>query len=381
MAIEDVGLIDHHCHGLARGDLDRPAFESRITESFDPAPKGASHFDQPLGLAIRRWCAPLLDLEPFAEADEYVARRRELGAEEVARRFLEEAGLAELLIDTGYRSDELYDLAGMAKLAAIPAREVVRLEAVAEAVARSGVEAARYPEAFSGALAEASSDAVGFKTIVAYRGGFAFDPARPSRDEVVRAAGAFLEAGATGSARIADPVLLRHGIWAGADLARERGMPIQFHVGWGDPDLVLHLTNPTLLTGLIRELSAPGVDVALLHCYPFHREAAYLSVMYPNVYFDVGSALHYHGPSAPRLLAEAMEVAPFTKLLFSTDAFAVAEQYYLGSMLFRRALGGILDGWIAAGECDANEADRIAELIGRGNAMRIYPLEARQNAG
>ena len=47
--------------------------------------------------------------------------------------------------------------------------------------------------------------------------------------------------------------------------------------------------------------------------------------MYPNAYFDVGSALHYHGPSSARLLAEAMEVAPFTKLLYSSDAFAVAE--------------------------------------------------------
>jgi len=158
-------------------------------------------------------------------------------------------------------------------------------------------------------------------------------------------------------------------------------MPIQFHVGWGDPDLILHLTNPTLLTDLIRELSRLGVDVALLHCYPFHREAAYLSAMYPNVYFDVGSALHYQGPSSARLLAEAMEVAPFTKLLFSTDAFALAEQYYLGSMLFRRALRGIFDQWIAAGDCDAREADRLSELIGRENAMRIYPLGPRPGPG
>jgi predicted TIM-barrel fold metal-dependent hydrolase len=313
----------------------------------------------------------VLDLEPFAAPDDYLARRQELGADEVGRRFLKESGLAELLVDTGYRSEELHDLAGMATLSGLPAHEVVRLEAVAEAVARSGIEAGRYPEAFLDTLAEASADAVGLKTIVAYRGGFAFDPARPSPDDVTRAAGQFMEAGA---GRLTHPVLLRHGIWAGADLARERAMPIQFHVGWGDPDLVLHLTNPSLLTELIRELSRLGVDVALLHCYPFHREAAYLSAMYPNVHFDVGSALHYQGASSPGLLAEAMEVAPFTKLLFSTDAFAVAEQYYLGSLLFRRALRGILDGWISAGHCDANEADRIAELISRGNAMRIYPL-------
>ena len=97
--------------------------------------------------------------------------------------------------------------------------------------------------------------------------------------------------------------------------------------------------------------------------------------MYANVYFDVGSALHYHGPSSAQLLAEALEVAPFTKLLFSTDAFGLPEQYYLGSMLFRRALEGILDRWIAADDCDEREAGRIARLIGRDNALRIYPLD------
>jgi predicted TIM-barrel fold metal-dependent hydrolase len=372
--IDDVGLIDHHCHGLAKSDLDRATFENLISESFDPAPRGTTHFDQPLGLAVRRWCSPILELDPFADPDDYLAKRRELGAEEVGRRFLKEAGLAELLLDTGYRSDEVHEPAGMAELAGLPTHAIVRIEAVAEAVARSGVEAAKYPEAFAGALAVASSDAVGFKTIVAYRGGFDLDPSRPSRDDVVRAAGPFLRSAGEGTARLADPVLLRYGIWTGADLARDRGFPIQFHTGWGDPDLVLHLTNPTLLTGLIRELAPMDVSVTFLHCYPFHREAAYLAAVFPNVYFDVGSALHYHGPSSPGLLAEAMEVAPFTKLLFSTDAFAVAEQYYLGSMLFRRALRSVFDAWISAGHCDASEADRIAELIGRENARRIYPL-------
>jgi predicted TIM-barrel fold metal-dependent hydrolase len=248
------------------------------------------------------------------------------------------------------------------------------LEAVAEAVARSGVDATGYPDSYVEALTEASADAVGFKTIVAYRGGFDFEPSRPSREEVARAAGRFLKAIETGVGRLDDAVVLRHGIWSGVDVARQRGLPIQFHTGWGDPDLVLHRTNPTLLTDFIRELSRIDVSVTFLHCYPFHREAAYLAEVYPNVYFDVGSALHYHGPSSSRLLAEAMEVAPFTKLLFSTDAFAVAEQYYLGSMLFRRAFTALMDEWIGAGHCDANEADRIAEMVGRENARRIYPL-------
>ena len=372
--IESIRLIDHHCHGLVTTDLDLAGFERLLTESRDPPPAETSQFDSPLGLAVRRWCAPLLGLEPFASPEDYLARRGALGADATARTFLGHAGLDALLIDTGYRSDELFDYVTMGVLSGAPTHEVVRLEAVAETVACSGIDAHRFPGVYRDALDERSRDAVGLKTVVAYRNGFGFDPAPPDDAEVVRAAAPLLERAASGTPRITDPVLLRFGIWTGVRLARERGLPIQIHSGWGDADLDLHRTNPTLLTGLIRELDRLGVNVVFLHCYPFHRDAAYLASVFGNVYFDVGSALHYHGPSATRLLAEAMEVAPFSKLLHSSDAFGLAEQYYVGAMLFRRALGEILSRWLAADQCDAATAARIADGIAQGNARRIYPL-------
>jgi uncharacterized protein len=372
--VERLRLIDHHCHGVVKADLDLAEFERLISESFDPPPAGTSRFDSPLGLAVRRWCAPVLGLEPFASPQAYVARRGELGAEEAARLLLGQAGLGALLIDTGYRADELHGLRGMGALAAVPVHEIVRLEAVAQTVAGSGVDAGGYPNAYREALEEASKRAVGFKTIVAYRGGFSFDPEAPADADVVRAAGPFVETAASGEARVVDPVLLRFGIWSGAELARDRGFPIQFHSGWGDADLELHRSNPTLLTGLVREFDRLGVNMVFLHCYPFHRDAAYLASVYRNVYFDVGSALHYHGPSSAGLLAEAMEVSPFSKLLFSSDAFGLAEQYHLGAVLFRRALRQTLDAWIDDDHCDTATAGSIAEDIARGNALRIYPL-------
>jgi uncharacterized protein len=372
--VEALRLIDHHCHGVVTSDLDPTAFERLLSESYDPEPLGTTRFDSPLGLAVRRWCAPVLGLEPFVSPEEYLTRRTELGAEGVGRALLGKAGLGALLVDTGYRSDELVDLAAMGELAAVPVHEVVRLEAVAEQLAGSGVDASRYPNAYRDALEEQTREAVGLKTIVAYRGGFTFDPEAPDDADVVQAAGPFLETARSGRPRLADPVLLRFGIWSGARLARERGLPIQFHTGWGDADLELHRTNPTLLTPLIRDFDRLGVNMVFLHCYPFHRDAAYLASVYGNVYFDVGSALHYHGPSAAGLLAEAMEVTPFSKLLYSSDAFGLAEQYYLGAVLFRRALRETLDRWIAGDHCDPTTARRIAEGISRENARRLYAL-------
>jgi predicted TIM-barrel fold metal-dependent hydrolase len=327
-----------------------------------------------VGLAIRRWCGPVLELPPLPSPDQYLERRAELGAEEVHRRLLRSAGVEALLVETGYTiAADVLSPAAMGSLAAAPAHEVVRLEAVAEAVARRGVEAAAYPDAVARSLEEAATAAVGLKTVVAYRGGFALDPTPPSTREVADAAGRWLSKG--DAPRLEDPVLLRHGIWTGAELARERGLPLQIHAGYGDPDLTLHLTNPSLLTDLVRALGELPVDVVFLHCYPYHREAGYLAAVFPNVYFDVGQALNYTGPSAGRVLAEAMELAPFTKQLYSSDAFALAELHYLGAVLFRRNLAAILGDWVRRDECSAVEADRIGELLGRANARRIYPLD------
>ncbi|MFC7642530.1 hypothetical protein ACFQX6_17460 [Streptosporangium lutulentum] len=57
-------LIDHHCHGVRRDDLARGRFEMLLTQAGTPAPPGTTHFDTPAGAAVRRWCAPVLDLDP-----------------------------------------------------------------------------------------------------------------------------------------------------------------------------------------------------------------------------------------------------------------------------------------------------------------------------
>jgi uncharacterized protein len=370
----DVPLIDHHCHGLVPRNLDRRGFEKLISESFVDAPLGTSHFDSPIGLAIRAKCAPLLDLDPFVGADTYIERRAALGAPEVNRRFIQAARCSLLLIDTGFRSDDILTPAGMTEMTGAPTAEVVRIEAVAERVGRSGVSAAGYAQAFAAALDEAARSAVGLKTIIAYRGGFAFDPRPPSPAAVAAAAGAWLPEIQAGRARMEEPTLLRHGLWVAAELARARRMPIQFHVGYGDRDAKIHLNNPSLLMDFLQELDRMGVNVTLLHCYPYHREAGYLAEVFPNVYFDVGVILNYTGASSARILGEALELSPFTKQLYSSDAFGLGELYYLGALLFRRALSQNLERWISDGMCSAEDAARIVRMIAEENTKRIYPL-------
>jgi len=165
-------------------------------------------------------------------------------------------------------------------------------------------------------------------------------------------------------------VLHRFLIWTGADL----GLPIQFHVGYGDRDVDLHRCNPLLLTPLLRALEPSGVPVLLLHNYPYHREAGYLAQVFPNVYCDLGLTTHNVGSRAPAVLAEALELVPFGKFLYSSDAFGLPELYYLGSLLFRQALSQFLRPLLERGDITAQDAERMARRIGHENAARVYRL-------
>jgi len=119
----------------------------------------------------------------------------------------------------------------------------------------------------------------------------------------------------------------------------------------------------------------------LLHGYPYHRNAAYLAAVFPHVYANVGLALTHSGPRAAEVLAEALELAPFGKLLFSTDAYGLPELYVAGARLFTGALERLLDGWVAEGAWSAADAQRVAVMLAAGNARRLYGLPQPSHGG
>jgi predicted TIM-barrel fold metal-dependent hydrolase len=378
-AIEPVGpiseflstlrLVDHHVHGVVRDNPSLESFTNMITES-DRTPSSLDEaLNTQVGFALRRWCAPILDLPLSCGPREYFNRRIELGSEEVNQRFLTSSGIDHYFIETGYRGDEIHDPAGMARLSGAKVDQIIRLETIAEKVALSGVSADNFSRAYSEQLRREAKTAVGLKSIVAYRIGLDFDPTPPSRLEVESAAGEWLaEVERTGKSRLHSPVLLRHLLWQGVELV----MPFQFHIGYGDPDLDLHRCDPLLLGDFIRALETKKIPVLLLHTYPFQRNAGYLAQMFRNVYLDVGLAVNYTGARSSAIIAESLELAPFHKILFSSDAWGLSELTYLGSLLFKRGLGEVLDNFVSRGDWSSGDAISVAQAIGRDNALRIY---------
>ena len=369
--LEGVPLVDHHCHGLVRGELDRREFEALLTEADGPGPLHLSLFDTQVGLAVRSICAPLLDLPRFASPEDYLARRAELGADEAARRLLEVTGIAHYLVDTGHLRDLLTSPAELAAYTDASGHEIVRLEAVAEQII-GGVEPRDVANALRETLHVRAQNAVGFKSIAAYRTGLDLDPSRPSDADVEVAATNWKRASSEGTVpRLVDRTLIRFLIWAAVDLGR----PLQFHVGYGDADVNLRQCDPLLLTPLLRATAGLGLPIMLLHNYPFHRSAGYLAQVFDHVFVDVGLVLHNVGSRASVIVAELLELAPFASVLFSTDAFGLAELYAVSTTLFGQALTAFFDDGVARGFWPVAEAERLAGMIAWGNARRAYGLD------
>ncbi|CAM5396930.1 amidohydrolase [Streptomyces avidinii] len=369
--IETPPLVDQYCQGVLRTELGLATFEAQLIRSAGPPAAGTTFFDTPTGFALRRWCPPLLGLEPHCAPARYLARRRELGAAESARRLLRGSGAAVRLVDTGAPGD----LAGPKELALTgggEAFELARLELLAEQAADTSGTPAAFLVNLSEAVHHASAGAVGFTCGAEDGAGgpswgtaLARSPEPPGPGEVLGAAGRWIAGRARGGA-VRDPVLLRHLAWS----AVATGLPLQLRTGAGAGE-------PELLTGFARATAGLGARLVLLGGYPYHRQAARLATVFPHVYAELGAEPGQSGARAAGVLAESLEGAPFGKLMFGGGGRQLAELHAVGALAFREALGRVLAGWAAEGSWSWRDAERVAAMVAAGNARRVYRLDER----
>lgn len=362
--IAEVPLIDQHMHGCWLTAGDRKRFENGLNEAnTEPLADFDSAFDSQLGFAVRAHCAPVLGLPSQVAPQEYWERRSQFAEVELGRLFLGRAGVTHWLVDTGF-AEAVADVYELAELSCGKAHEVIRLEQVAEQAAQAPGD---YAAAFQEILHRRATTAVGTKSIMAYRGGFDGDLTEPPAAHVAEAADRWR---ASGSVRLRDRVLLRFGLHQALRL----GKPLQFHVGFGDRDCDLHKANPLYLLDFLRQ--SGDTPIVLLHCYPYEREAGYLAQAFNNVYLDGGLSINYLGARGPGFIARLLELAPFRKIVYSSDGFGPAELHFLGAVLWRKGIYRTLRGFVDAGDWSEADAIRVVNLIARDNAARIYRLDA-----
>lgn len=368
--VESLRLVDHHVHGpwSTDGDAERLA-NAFLEASATPLRRPADAWDTQLGLAVRRWCSELLDLPRHSDPDVYWERRADLGEAEVRRRFLEASGVETWLVDTGFGGDVL-DPVAFADASGGAAHEVIRLESLAETLIAEPAGADDFAARFADRLTLLAPDVVAAKSVLAYRAGFDHDLSRPADAEVDAAAARWHGAIGDESPRLTDVTLISHAMHVALELA----LPLQLHTGLGDSDLRLDRANPVLLTDFLRATEPLGVPVLLLHCFPFEREAGYLAQAFAHVHLDVGLAVNHLGVRSRELVARSLELAPFGKVLYSSDACGPPELHFLGARLWRSAMTDVLDTWVARDDWSAGDARRVATMIGRDNARRVYGL-------
>ncbi|MEE1941608.1 amidohydrolase [Streptomyces sp. TRM 70361] len=344
-------LVDQYGRGIRHLEAGPAVFETWLAAAVTGGggahpPRGTTFFDTRLGLAVRRWCPPLLGLEPHCAPVRYLARRRELGAYAAGRALLRGSGIGTFLVadgpgespgsgDTARPVEDPALLAGAGR----PAHRTVRLEPLADRTAAASDTVAGFVSGLAEAVHTASRTAAAFVC----DGGFPAD-APPEPGEVRRAAARRLR----GEGRRTDPVLVRHLLWS----ALVTGRPLQ-----------LRCADPGPLAGFLRATAGLGPPVVLLPSAPHHRAAARLAAAFPHVYTDIG----------PRP-AETMDEAPFGKLLFSTGARGLPELYVVAARLFTREMERLLSGWVEEGDCARRDARRIAGMVGGGTARRLYRL-------
>ena len=368
-----VPLVDQHGHGVRRAGLDRAEFEQAMSAC--AAPPGTTGFDSPMGTAIRRWCAPALGLDAHASPAAYVARRSEMGAQEANRLLLRAAGVSAYFVDAGGAGR--LSAVETARLAGSGGHDIIRLERLAATVAGREPPASAYADELREELDLRTRRAVALKSVIACHEGLAVDPMPPEPGEVTAAASRWIREG--GHDRLADPVLLRHGLWAGLEAARERKIPLQFQVGVGDLDAAsdggdLHRNDPLGLAPFLREAQPYGVPIVLINTHPFVREAACLAATFPHVYLDIGSGLAMAAAGSSAMIADALAVVPYHKLMFGSGGRGLAEHALLAAVYHRRGLARVLAGRVAEGEWSASDAAHVARLIGGDNARRVYRL-------
>jgi hypothetical protein len=327
--------VDHHAHSVLRADpADLDEFRGLFSES--PHRRQWPHiatsvtFNRAIALlASTLRCAPneravferRLATVPFAYAGE----------------LMRAAGAEVLLVDEGYPPAEAtVTTEELAVLAGCPARPILRIEGL-PGKAAGGLTSASVKRV----QAARDHGYVALKTIAAYRGGLDLDRLGAAGRKTLTTA---LEANqGTG-----DP------------------LPVQVHTGFGDPDVQLPRARPGYLQPLLERY--PDTNFVLLHCYPFVREAGWLASVYPNVFMDLSLTIPLVARPACAL-AEALELAPVSKLLYGSDAVRTPELYLLAAVWWRDALAEILPGLLGA-----EAAEAAARMILRENAVGLYRL-------
>ncbi len=377
----DLPVVDNHCHGL---DLKQQPdslgdWRSRFTESPHTRMRTIDAADTAFYGRLMRRMASFHGLDPEADEAAVLHARQAWSTAELTAALWQDAGIDRVVVDTGYP----------------PADRVVAADVLTAATGGGPVLLLRLELLFQDLVARHDAlrdvlDALavsledlraqgfaGLKSIVGYRTGLDLERWDPDAVESSFAA-ARLEVAATGAVRLGHKPLLDTLLHAALARAAEQQLPVQFHVGYGDPDVDLRTASPLALRAVFEEPVYRGASIVLLHgCWPYVREGAYLASVYQNAYLDLSYGIPFLSVGElTAMTSAALGTAPFSKLMFSSDGARVPELHWMGAHDGRLALSRALWLLVEDGELSTTQAWDVATRVLSGNARHLYGIPA-----
>lgn len=373
MDLNDIPLIDNHCHSLYRA---QPAtvgeWHAFFTESYFPEIR-AEHVEHTVFYQWgQRVLGEFFECEPTAEA--ILEKRNAMALPALTQKVNRAANIGAWLVDYGYSTTSTYGHAELKAITGVRVENILRLEPLLEQLIGQVGSFDALEEAYRDRLQDLRGRGyVSLKSIIAYRSGLNLGEA--SRAAAAEQFPALKERAAReGKLRLDSKPVLDYLIPLAVEIAAQQEFAIQIHTGFGDPDQDLFKSNPALLRPLFGD-KYRACKIILLHAsYPYARTLGYLAAVYPNVYADYGLAIPFVTGEARAVLRELFGLAPASKVLYSSDAFHIPELFYLGAVLGRAALGDVLDELVDGGLIRGDTAQAWGQMVLKGNAERVYEL-------
>lgn len=365
----DITAIDQHAHNLLHPSaIDHYSYTGAFTEAYHP--DIVNHHAR-YSLFYRRSLrdiAELLECEPTETA--IFEHRQQLGFKQLTHQCFQSSNLESIFLDDGFLSDDILPIKWHEQF--VPVKRIIRLEYLSECLFRKVDNFKTFLEQFRGYLDPPSPGVVGLKTIAAYRTGL--DVQLTPKEFAKQRFYEIKQTSSSQSLRLSDKPFIDFLITQALEIAAKYQLPVQFHTGFGDPDLDLRLSNPLDLRSLLEDERFQNVPIVLLHAaYPYSQEAGYLAAVYPQVYLDIGLSVPFLSVSGMRrTVQQVLELTPSSKLMYSSDAHKIPELYYLGAKWGREVLSQVLDESIQDGDLTAKEAESVAREILCENARKLY---------
>lgn len=169
-----------------------------------------------------------------------------------------------------------------------------------------------------------------------------------------------------------------HITWETCAVAYELDIPLHIHAGNGEGQDKISTHYPYKLENVVRypvELPQKPVQIVLLHAgFPHHAEAAYMSHIFPNVWYDMSIMAPFVNRGLYQRLLETFETAPLSKVMYGSDAYHVPEFFYLGAKWAKQHVAKALAVLVDDGVLTRDDAVRYARMILADNARRLHKL-------